>query len=364
MSVRLEGDPRLVTPVSRRDFLRYGGATTLAIGLGAELAMKTTQIAQERLSFTPSQLGVNIHLAGIRHFKLDVKETVDTLFGLPVDHVRIPLPLDEIFIKEHGSPVFSTRDQLIEKALKEGKTIHLQMGAKTIGYPEVHLPFWLVDRYNNDLRPDGVQIDKNPYVAEQILKWLEVCSKRYLPYIESGSVHVENEPFSEHLKVSRDRFISQAFNKRELEVVRSADPHKNTRSYVQNLPIHPLDYLKARDFVFENYDTVGLNIYPQYNETRLPNQVAEKLLWTAVSCITNDARNRGMDVSVTEQQVARWISSNYPFQEEKAKADIQKTQHIVRPKIMMLWDAEQTVRNRDHGDSRQFDTLLALTQVA
>lgn len=364
MSVRLEGDPRLTTQVSRRDLLQYAGATALALGLGTELAMKTTQTAPERLSFSPSQLGVNIHLAGIRHFQLDVKKTVDDLFRLPIDHVRIPLPFDEIFIKEHGNPDFSTRDQLIEKALKDGKTIHLQMGAKTIGYPEVHLPFWLVDRYGENLKPDGVQIDKNPYVAEQILQWLELCAERYLPHIEGGSVHVENEPFSEHLKVSRDRFISQAFNKRELEIVRSADPHKNTRSYIQNLPIHPLDYLKARDFVFENYDTVGLNIYPQYNETRFPNPVAERLLWAVISYITNDSRSHGMDVSVTEQQVAKWISSNYPFEEEKAETDIHKTQQIVKPKIMMLWDAEQTVRNRDHGDSRQFDALLALAQAA
>jgi len=295
------------------------------------------------MRISPSQLGINIHLAGIRHFGLDEKATVQKLFSLPYQHVRIPIPFDEI-APQKGVWDFTKRDWLLEQAVKHGKTIHLQFGAKTIGWPEVWLPTWLTDLHPYIQKPYAC-LDHNTDVQAFLLEALEQCAKRYMQLENLTSVQVENEAFCKRLSVSNFRYISQAFHKKELAVIKTYN--KNNCLILQNLPLnHPLDLLQALPYVLRESDVIGLNIYNQHIPFAPYQTINDVFLSSVMRLLKPLVSLRQKQIYVTELQSAAWLrGNNTPIKPFSMRIFEKTIRQYIRlgADIVFLWDVEQIV---------------------
>jgi hypothetical protein len=343
---------------TRRNFLR--GAALAGMGLAYRALDDTYFRESEALKpFSPDQLGVSINARSIRSFDLDIEKTLDQLLALPGKHVRIPVPFNEVEGRR-GRFNFSSVDRIVEKALHADKLIDIQFGAKTFGFPEVHVPNWLTERYPY-LNSSGVVLDREPVVQDYILEYLDRSAARYLPIESVKSIHVENEGLLRHLDVARGRYVSLEFNKREIELVKSHDSYD--RPVVQNIAVtHPLDFDKLPR-IMETCQTVALNIYNQYNHTFFPNSWHKWWLWTNVDAAFQAARLWNKDVIVSEYQTSEWIDKNrkYHFDWQTfldGLVNLQKRQ----PKVVYLWDVEQVLwRAATENSEGDFERIGALT---
>lgn len=288
-----------------------------------------------------SQLGLNIHLAGIRHFGLDEKETVQKLLTLPYQHVRIPIPFDEIAPKK-GVWDFSKRDWLIEQAMQHNKTIHLQCGAKTIGWPEVWLPDWLTNAHPY-IHKAHACIDRSPHIQAFILEALEHCAKRYLKVENLASIQIENEAFCKRLSVSNYRYVSFSFHKKELEVIKKYN--RNTTLILQNLPLnHPLDLLQSLPYVLRESDVIGLNIYNQHIPFAVYQKTNDVFLSSVMRLLKPLVSLSQKQIYVTELQSAAWLTgNNMPIKPFSLRIFEKTIQQYLRlgAAIVFLWDVEQ-----------------------
>lgn len=350
---------RLSRDFSRRDLLKGIGA----IALASQIPDNTAERNTEMTPFAPNELGITIDVPGIHFLDLDLEKTVGALLNLRADHIRIAFPLDQIFREEGKAADFSQFANVLDQAKRAGKTIHAQMGAKTYGWPEVHLPLWFLAKFAENPIPPGGQIDKDPRVAEFILEKVTKVAELVLPYLDKNDTYqIENEPFS-IVSVANKRFISYDFNHQELEAVKKLDRLKDKRKTIQNLPINlqsALEYSKAREFVFAHNQIVGINMYPQHNETRLPNTIATGVNWLAAMLVAADARTHGMDVFVTEQQAAQWRGSKVKFDVQKGIEDFQKTKDRLKPSVTVIWDAQQAYDEAQKGNPAHFEAIMGL----
>src|SRR5581483_7704001 len=179
------------------------------------------------------QLGININPKAMRYFGLDEKKTIQKVLSLPFSRVRVAIPFDEVLSSKSDFD-FSKTDYLIDQAIEKKKTIDLQLGIKTIGWPEFHIPLWLSKQFPT-LLSKREQIDKNDFVQGLIFEYLEQTTKRYLKYKQIGTIQVENEAFSKRLEVTNYRYLSTDFHKKETAVIQKQNKLK--RPLVQNLPL-------------------------------------------------------------------------------------------------------------------------------
>lgn len=310
------------------------------------------------MKLSSSQLGLNIHLAGIRHFGLDEKKTIETLFSLPYQHVRIPIPLDEVAPKRHVWD-FSKRDWLLEMAAKHKKTIHLQVGAKTIGWPEVWLPNWLKEEHPYLSKPH-TQIDKHPAVRAFLLEAIEKIGERYFGLPNLQSIQVENEAFCRRLPVSNFRYISFSFHKQEQALIKK---HNTVGALLlQNLPLnHPLDLAQSVSYVLKESDVVGLNIYNQhipYEPFQRVNNVYLSSIARILKPLTALSQKQ---FYVTEIQSAAWLMGNNtplkPFSEKIFEKTLKQYVNL-GASVIFLWDVEQIIWRNHH--KAKHENILAL----
>lgn len=98
MRAEIEGSsppPKLYT---RRTFLKKAAEVAGTAAIGAVVFRENTEreVPMELPPFDKSQLGSNINTANIRHFGLDVPETIAWQLSLPGDHVRIAIPFNVV----------------------------------------------------------------------------------------------------------------------------------------------------------------------------------------------------------------------------------------------------------------------------
>jgi len=292
------------------------------------------------MHISPSQLGINIHLAGIRHFGLDEKNTIQIMLDLPYQHVRIPIPFDEIAPRK-GVWDFSKRDYLLEQASKHNKTIHLQFGAKTIGWPEVWLPRWLTDTHPY-IHKAHACIDEEKEVQEFLLQALAKTTKRYISLKNIGSIQIENEAFCRRLSVSNFRYISQEFHKKELAVLKKYN--KTHIPILQNLPLNNvLDMFQALPYVFQNSDVIGLNIYNQHIASPILRGFNTAGLRIGLPLVKGLSFLTKKQLYVTELQTAPWLSGGKSTTKFSEKAFRNMIYACLKnnTKIVFLWDIEQ-----------------------
>lgn len=309
------------------------------------------------MKFSPETLGINIHLAGIRHFGLDEKKTVETLLSLPYQHVRIPIPLDEIS-PQKDTWDFSKRDWLIEEATKHKKLLHLQTGAKTIGWPEVWMPQWLKEKHSCLDRPHW-QLDTHKEIQEFILEAIEKVGQRYGSLPNLQSIQIENEAFCKRLSVSNYRYLSFGFHKKEIEIIQKYN--KNNALLLQNLPLnHPFDLSDSLLYVIKQSDVVGLNIYNQH----IPYAFFQKLNNLYLSTVTRVIKPlmalQQKQLYVTEIQTTAWLTGNNtpikPFSEKLFEKTLK--QYIdLGAAIIFLWDVEQLIWQ---NDAKRLSILFSL----
>jgi hypothetical protein len=307
----------------------------------------------------PEQLGVSINTRSIRAFDLDIEKTLNELLALPGKHVRIPVPFNEV-ARARGRYNFASVDRIVEKALRANKSIDIQFGAKTFGYPEVHVPRWLTERYPYLLR-SGVALDEDPAVQAHILEYLDRVAERYLPVGAVTSIHVENEGLLRHVAVARDRYVSFEFNQRERAAVTAHDRH--SRPLVQNIAVtNPHDFDKTARIMRES-DVVALNIYNQYNHTIVPDFAHMWWLWTNVEAAFRAARLAGKEIIVSEYQTSEWIDRKrkYRFDWEKFLDGLVTLQRL-QAKIIYLWDVEQVLwRSSRWDDDEGVERIYSLS---
>jgi hypothetical protein len=284
-----------------------------------------------------NQMGLNINSKAMLWFGLSEQETIEKLLAMPHKHVRIPIPFDEVN-PQKGVWNFSKQDYLIEQAIKHKKKIHLQLGIKTIGYPEIHAPSWLLEQYPY-LTEKGVQLDRDPGVQVAVLQYIEKAANRYLPQKGIASVQIENEPFSKRLGVTNFRFLSTEFHQKELELVK-----KYHIPLVQNIPFDTPYAISHTLYA----DILGLNIYNQCGNPWW----LDKLLWIGMYATCTIAALLGKRVFITEYQVAPWINEkkepSHPFTEKACDEGLEAIK-ILRPEIIFLWDIEQKIWRKEHS---------------
>lgn len=287
---------------------------------------------------TQKNLGINMEFGAQRFFGLPEKETVDQILALPFEHLRLSIPFSEV----RPTPTtwdFKRRDFVMEEAIKLKKKIHLQIGIKTTGWPEVHVPKWLVEKYPY-LMEKGCQLDKDPDVRKYTLEYLAKVIERYGKYKEIVSIHIENEAFSKRLQVSNYRFISKSFWEEEIALVRKLDKLK--RPLVQNIPIDTPENIR---YVLKNADIVGFNIYNQINHPSL------RLYWLYIQGVMKLVKRAKKPIMITEYQTAAWLHGNktarYEFTEKRFKEGLTKIQRMTPEAIIFLWGIEQRIWKKD-----------------
>lgn len=287
----------------------------------------------DMIPFGPKQLGINIHYRNYKWYGLDSKKTLQELMKLPFQHVRIPIPYDEVNPKK-GVWDFSTRDYIVEQALKQKKIIHLQVGLKTIGYPEFNIPRWLSDLFPSLITPRS-KITPTPQLQQYLFEYLQKTAERFFPVKEIASIHGENEAFSKRLHVSNFRSLSPNLVKQEVALIRNLDRYH--RPIIQNFPF---DTPEAGFHSISQSDIIGINIYNQFFESEL----LKKIYWPAMNLTIQTLKLLGKRIIITEFQVAPWISSDkqpaYPFSEKKVEEGFLKLKNL-KPQLVFLWDVEQ-----------------------
>lgn len=285
-----------------------------------------------------SLLGGNIEFGAMRFFGLPEKETIDQVIALPFDNIRLAIPFSEVH-PTRATWDFKRRDNVIAEAIKRKKKIHLQIGIKTTGWPEVHVPKWLSDKYPYLLQK-GCQLDQNPDVRKYTLEYLQKTIERYRKHKEIVSWHIENEAFSKRLEVSSNRYISKQFWEEEVALVRKID--RLNRPMVQNIP---LDTPENIPFVLRHADIVGFNIYNQINLK------SSRLYWLYVRGLMNLTKRSKKKIFVTEYQAAAWLHGNktprYKFTEQAFEEGLTKIQKMSPDGLVFLWGVEQKIWRKE-----------------
>lgn len=283
-------------------------------------------------------LGLNMEFGAMRFFSLPEKETIDQALALPFEHLRLSVPFSEV----HPTPTtwdFKRRDFVIDEAIRLKKRLHLQIGIKTTGWPEVHVPKWLSEKYPYLLQK-GCQLDKNPDVRKYTLEYLEKVIERYGKHTEIVSIHIENEAFSKRLQVSNYRYISKSFWEEEVALVRKLDKFK--RPLVQNIP---LDTPESIRYVLKNANIVGFNIYNQINHP------SPRLFWLYIRSMMNLTKRSKKPIMITEYQTAAWLHGNkmprYEFTKKRFEEGLTKIQNMAPQALIFLWGIEQRIWKKE-----------------
>lgn len=330
--------PIMDGPMTRRDFLRKLGIGISATVVGAIPDVRESPPPSD-ITFPPNQLGLNINVRTFGWYNLDYQKALQRLLSLPGEYVRIPIPFD-IVAKERNAFNFSSTDRIIDESLKHNKKIALQLGIKTIGWPEVHAPSWLFDIVPNLAQP-GTQIDAHEDVRKYVLGYLDHAASRYLGLSEIISIHVENEAFSKNLQVSDYRYLSYEFNKQEKSVVQAHNQYN--RPFIQNVPI---DTPQAIPYVIRNHDILGLNVYNQ-----AIGNTPEELFWLSINGIYKIAQLLNKSICITEYQSAAWLKEDktplHPFSQEGFMDGLRRLQQIDPNVQITFWDLEQILWERN-----------------
>jgi hypothetical protein len=87
--------------------------------------------------------GVSFRQLYARYLGIDPKETALAIFDdLKVRHIRLIIPWDEIGAAEQGQFDFSFFDWFVKEAEKRDVKLVINIGPRTAGWPEFHLPSW------------------------------------------------------------------------------------------------------------------------------------------------------------------------------------------------------------------------------
>lgn len=291
------------------------------------------------MNLTFSQyLGANMEFGAQRFFGLPEKETVDQILTLPFENLRLSIPFSEV----HPTPTtwdFSKRDYVIEEAINRKKKIHLQIGIKTTGWPEVHVPKWLSEKHPYLLQK-GCQLDKDPDVRKYTLEYLAKVIERYGKHQEIVSIHIENEAFSKRLQVSNYRYISKSFWEEEVALIKKLDPLH--RPMVQNIPIDTPESIR---FVLKHADIIGFNIYNQINH---PSPL---FYWLYIQGLVKLVKHAKKPIMITEYQASTWLHGDktprYKFTGKRFAEGLTKIQKIAPKAIVFLWGIEQRIWRKE-----------------
>lgn len=348
--------------LSRREFMKIvtaTGITTMQLTLlDNYYTRKDMGMTKEPAQFSPSQIGYNINRANISwlvgNTHREVETIVKQIMDMPGENVRIPLPFHEV-MADPKHPHFETIDWVIDMAIAKGKQVHLQMGIKTFNWPEVHIPAWMYEKYPA-LRGPGA-VDQLAPIKPIVMEYLQACRERYLTnnmYKDTiTSIQVDNEAFSKRLPVT-DKFVSPAFNKEELELIKIGDPFH--RPILQNIPWDTPEHIPH---VFQTSDIVGFNVYNQYqHHAWLPLS----LLWPALRMAKVAADVFGKEFWIPEYQAGAWLNGDkkpvYPYSLEAFNQGLHKVKQL-NPKKIFFWAAELHIAAKDKEHLSRLHSMAA-----
>lgn len=357
--------------VTRRQAMDQLGRLALFAGLTAATHNLTDFVTQPiepqdtaAVRFKSSQLGTAMNIRNIQG--LGVRP--ESILELPYQRARVPIPFDYVSPQKPGRYNWEITDHVMDLACQAGKAIELQIGAKTIGWPEVNVPRWFLDEFSY-LDPGKIEgypwpkkpivIDEDPKAREYILDYVEASAKRYLtgrwaPFIRT--LFIENEAFSQNLDVSGRRYISGEFYEQERGLVKSYD--REERDVVQN---PPFDTPSAILYAITHADITGFNYYNNIGD----NWLVRRLRWVGVQITAEVARSYGRQVRFTEYPGGPWVVEKngrleavYPFYWSRFFDGLDNIHDDIHPEEgVYIWGPEVTFAT---GNKNAIRNLFAI----
>lgn len=137
--------------------------------------------------------GVSYRQLYAQYLGVDPKETALAIFDdLKAKHIRLMIPWDEIEYKGPNQFDFSFFDWFVKEAEKRDVKLVMNIGPRTAGWPEYHLPYWtlelsekkrndaaflmiieVVNRYKNSSAVEMWQVENEPLFDWKQLKEVE-----------------------------------------------------------------------------------------------------------------------------------------------------------------------------------------------
>lgn len=205
--------------------------------------------------------GVSYSFEQADWYGLDPREDYKKLLDeVKPDWVRLPFFWDQM-VDEGGSLKIDDLKFAIEEAEKRDVKVVIALGAKTPYYPETHFPAEIKDqvKFGQRLTPDHPIVDELLNIDKKVVDELS-------EYPNISHWQVENEPL---LGDPRGISVSVDLVKKEVEVVRNADPKK--RPVILN---HPAGWYFDRSWldllsILEVGDVYSTNAYFKTKGTHL-----------------------------------------------------------------------------------------------
>ena len=340
--------------LTRRNFLELGSKTAVftALTLAESRAAQSINSSPPAAKFSSSKLGVDVDPRNIEYLEMDLGETLDRIYSLPVEHSRIPIAWDRVAPKK-GRWSWKEADQIIEKSLQTQniKSLTLQFGFKTIGWPEVNVPDWLKELFPQ-INQDGAVIGKQQGLWDYAGEYLAHAFERYLRVEGVKYIHLENEAFSRRLDVTRFRSIDPDFYLKELKLLDIYLRQYGLKDKVKIAQNFPTDTPEMFEFVIRHSDSLGINVYNQHNTLGIPDFIYRPLFWTKTKGSFAIALASGKEVKVPEFQVGPW--NNEPFHVSEMENGAGRIKQIHPQTELDFWNPELAVKS---GDKKQWAAL-------
>jgi len=306
---------------------------------------------------------------------VNAKGTFTEILKTKFDLIRLSAYWDELEPQE-GVYDFSSLDWQIAQTKSKQIPIVLTVGMKAPRWPEYFIPPWALKHLR--LRK-AADVSQHAYLRLRTLRFIATVVKRYQHEEMLRYWQVENEPL--------DRtgpgfwWISPAFLKQEVELVRKLDPRH--RPIILTTVTYPNPLLRRFMYLFMRHDTIdesfrlcdilGVNVYPVVGHRWF---LKKSYYWTTpkerLEYLTSILRRpiRGQKpVWVTELQAEPWEPDQlvYTAQEQPPTGDPAIAQqgiqelHALGIPTVLLWGAEYwQYRETRHQDPRWWDVVRRL----
>ncbi|MGD0977174.1 MAG: beta-galactosidase [Minisyncoccia bacterium] len=164
--------------------------------------------------------GVSFSVFHSNELNLDWKKTyLAILDDLKVRNLRLTAhwPLTE---PADGKYDFSELDFQINEADKRGATYILAVGRRLPGWPECHVPDWVMNQ-ESQITNQG---EKTDFENQKLLEYIQTTVERYKNSPGLKYWQVENEPFLGFFGRSSCQLTDENFFKQEIALVHKLDP--------------------------------------------------------------------------------------------------------------------------------------------
>jgi Beta-galactosidase len=289
------------------------------------------------------KIGTTYSYREIEYLKLDKDKSLETLFNLKFDYIRLGLYWNDIQ-PQKGEFDFTKIEQILSKFQEHNQNVVLSIGLKAPRWPEFYFPNWLID---------SSIIDTKSYLLEYIDKAIHALNK----YTCIKYYQVENEPLDP--SGPNNLSIPLSLLEDEIILVKSIDSKETIVNFWGN------DFIKRNLYpkVTDKVEIIGIDLY--YNTPFLGHfYIGPKDKDSKLAGIFNKLNK---DLWITELQAEPWERNGDNKYTSKAlsinssilKRNI-KNALTIHPKVILLWGYEYWLWMSAHGDNSLIKTVESI----